>query len=59
MCVQCVAKRFLIPAVLTIIEIFIEDNSQTLFLPRLLLQQPTLRNVELFDIICIGYIHVS
>ena len=62
MCVQCVAKPSLIPAVYTIIEIFIEENSQTLLLPRLLpqllLQQPRIRNVKIFEIICISYIHV-
>ena len=57
MCVQCVAKPSLVPAVLTVIEIFIEENSQTVLLPRLLLQEPSNRNVELFEIICISYIY--
>ena len=50
MCVQYVTKPSLIPATLPIIEIFIEDNSQTL--PRLLLQRPRSRKAELFKIGC-------
>ena len=58
MCVQCVAKRSLSPAILTVIEIIIEENSQTLLLPWLLLQQPKISIIEIFYIICIDYIHV-
>ena len=47
----------MIPAVLTVIEIFLEENSQTLLLP--LLQRPRFRNVEIFEIGWLSYIHVS
>ena len=56
MFVQYVAKPSLSPAILPGIEIFIEENSQTL--PRLLLQRPRSRMVQLFEIGCNSYIHV-
>ena len=59
MCVQCVAKRSLIPEVLTVIEIFIEEDSQTLLLSQILLQRPNIRKVEIFEIGCISYIQQS
>ena len=48
MCVQCVAKPSQIPAALTNIERFTEENSQTMLPPRLLLQRPMIRNVTIF-----------
>ena len=46
MCVQCVTKPSRVPAILTSIEISIEENKQTL--PRLLLQSPGVRFVAIF-----------
>ena len=59
MCVRCVANPSIHPAVLTDIERFIEENSQTLLQPRLLLQRPGIRNVLIFRICCIRYINVN
>ena len=57
MYVQCVPKPSLIPAVLTSIERFIEENSQTLLPAWLLLHRTKIRNVEVFKICCISYIN--
>ena len=46
MCVQCVPKPSLVQAVLTSIEISIEDNKQTM--PRPLLQWPSARCAAIF-----------
>ena len=54
MCVQYVAKPSLSPAILPSIEIFIEDNSQTR--PRLLIQRPRSKKVEILEIGCKSYI---
>ena len=59
MCVQCVAKRSIIPAVLTVIEIFIEENSQTLLLPWILLQNSLKCDLSQFQfslalVVCFG-----
>ena len=49
MCVQCMAKSYLIPTVLTSIEIFIDKNGETLLPPRLLLQLPRIRRVVILE----------
>ena len=59
MCVQYVPKLYLLPAILTIIERFMEENNQPLLQPRLLLQQPRIRNVASFGICCITYININ
>ena len=56
MCVQYVTKPSIIPALLPGIETFIEKNSQTL--PRLQLQWPRSRKVEIFEIGCNSYVHL-
>ena len=57
MCVQCVTKPSILPATLTNIERIIEENSQTLLQPRLLLQRPRIRNIAICGIFCISYIN--
>ena len=46
MSVQYVPKLILIPAILTSIERFTDENSS--FLPRLLLQRPRIRNIAIY-----------
>ena len=59
MCVKCVKRPSLLHAALTGIERFIEENSQTLLQPRLLLQQTRIRNVAIYGIFCISYFKVD
>ena len=57
MCVQCAAKRSLIPEVLIVIETSIEENSQAVL--RILLQRSRSRKVEILEISYTCYIHVN
>ena len=57
LCVQCVRKPSLLPAVLTNIERIIEKSTQIPLPPRLLLQQARIRNFPTFGICCINYMN--
>ena len=58
MCVQYVPKPSLYLAVLISIERFTEENSQTLLLPRLMLQRPRIRNDEILMICLVFFVTI-